>query len=61
LRFEKATFHILGAGAAGRRTIEIPFNTWVEDFGFRMVAATTGDFKLHGIDFDVYVPDEERE
>jgi hypothetical protein len=50
-------------GTAGRRTAEIPCNTWTKDFGLRVAptTTTTGDMKLYGIDFDIYIPDEERE
>ncbi|MHA2065815.1 MAG: LamG-like jellyroll fold domain-containing protein, partial [Candidatus Thorarchaeota archaeon] len=51
------------AGSAARRTAEIPCNIWTKDFGLRVAptTTTTGDMKLYGIDFDVYIPDEERE
>jgi len=47
---------------AGRRTVEIPCNTWTKDFALRVTPAgsSTGDFKLYGIDFDVYIPEEEK-
>jgi hypothetical protein len=41
----------------------VPLNIWTRDFGFALIGstATTGDTKLYGIDFDIYIPNEERE
>jgi len=47
----------------GRRVAALPYNTWTRDFALRVTpsGSSTGDFTLYGIDFDVYVPQEERE
>jgi len=56
--------NVVQTGLAGgtRRTVELPYNVWAKDFGLRAGAtAATGDLKIYGIDFDVYIPNEERE
>ena len=46
-----------------RRVAALYYNTWTRDFALRVTpsGSSTGDFKLHGIDFDIYIPQEEAE
>jgi len=46
-----------------RRVAVLPYNTWTRDFALRVTpsGSSTGNFKLHGIDFDIYIPQEEAE
>jgi len=53
---------ITGSGAT-RTVYELPYNQWTRDFALRITATTTttGDVEIYGIDFDLYVPPEEKE
>ena len=46
-----------------RRVAALYYNTWTRDFALRITpsGSSTGDFKLHGVDFDLYIPQEEAE
>ena len=56
-----STTDISGTTGTTRRVMELPYNVWTRDFGLRITGgASTGDIKIYGIDFDVYIPEEEK-
>ena len=44
----------------GRAVMELPVNLVAREFGVRITSTMTGNVEIYGIDFEVYVPQEER-